>query len=301
MPRGSHPLTCGVRGIRSCTSERVHRNFAAVALPPRPIASRSLTAIRGPSGPRAPEQGDRRCTGPSTASPSPSPQHRCWRSGWPPLRRLPRGGRAHRRCSSASTSRARRTTRRSRSTTRPDASVDLSRYRLRQYFQRQHRHRASRPVLNGTVAAGDVFVFAHGNRRSPRSSPSPTRPTAPGLFNGDDAVVLREGRRPSSTRSARSASIPAPSGAPDSPPPPTTRSAAPRPCASATPTRATRSTRPPQWAGLRRSTRSTGSARTPPTAASTGPARPRDQRVLGRAPPAPTSSTSSCSPSPAPT
>jgi predicted extracellular nuclease len=46
--------------------------------------------------------------------------------------------------------------------------------------------------LVGSVAAGDVFVFAHGSAILP-ITPDQTSPTNDGWYNGDDAVVLRKG------------------------------------------------------------------------------------------------------------
>ena len=47
--------------------------------------------------------------------------------------------------------------------------------------------------LTGTVATGDVYVRRAVERAATRSSRRPTRRTASGWFNGDDAVVLRKG------------------------------------------------------------------------------------------------------------
>ena len=89
-----------------------------------------------------------------------------------PVAASPRRRRRPRRptCSSPNTSRARPTTRRSRSTTAPAPPIDLAAggYSPADVLQRRPPP-AFTIALTGTVAAGDVFVFAAlgGQRRDP--------------------------------------------------------------------------------------------------------------------------------------
>ena len=94
------------------------------------------------------------------------------------------------------------------------AAVDLAAggYVLQVYFNGAATADQRSP-LTGTVAAGDVFVFAHSGAAAAILAQA-DQTTGAGLFNGDDAIVLRKGGAAGSTRSARSASTRAPSGAP---------------------------------------------------------------------------------------
>ena len=69
-------------------------------------------------------------------------------------------------------------------------------------------------ALTGTVAAGDVFVFASRLGRRRRSSPRPTRPPARACSTATTRSCCAGATHGASTRSARSASTRAPSGAP---------------------------------------------------------------------------------------
>ncbi|MGW0431414.1 lamin tail domain-containing protein [Micromonospora sp. NPDC003197] len=74
------------------------------------------------------------------------------------------------------------------------AAIDLAAagYRLQLYF-----NGSTNPTdfpLTGTVAAGDVFVFAHSASAAAILAQA-DQTTGTGLFNGDDAVVLRAGDR----------------------------------------------------------------------------------------------------------
>ena len=88
-----------------------------------------------------------------------------------------------------------RTTRPSRSTTAPGLPIEPGHGALQRpdVLQRQPRLPALTINLTGDVGAGDVFVARPGRGQRRRSWPRPTRPTGPGWFNGDDAVVLRRG------------------------------------------------------------------------------------------------------------
>ncbi len=72
------------------------------------------------------------------------------------------------------------------------APVDLAAggYQLLLYFNGSTTPTAL--ALTGTVAAGDVFVFAHSSANAAILAQA-DQTTGAGLFNGDDAVVLRRG------------------------------------------------------------------------------------------------------------
>src|SRR5690606_14322127 len=73
------------------------------------------------------------------------------------------------------------------------ASVDLTAagYRLEVYFNGAATAGFS-IALTGTLASGDVFVFASASASAPILAQADLTSGA-GLFNGDDAVVLRSG------------------------------------------------------------------------------------------------------------
>src|SRR5690349_9704882 len=68
-----------------------------------------------------------------------------------------------------------------------DAPIDLSAYTLRVYFNGATTANVNQ-VLNGTVGAGDTFVFADNLLAA-----FAAQTTGAGLWNGDDAIVLWKG------------------------------------------------------------------------------------------------------------
>ncbi|WBB79056.1 lamin tail domain-containing protein [Micromonospora sp. WMMD882] len=73
-----------------------------------------------------------------------------------------------------------------------DSTVDLTAggYQLQVYFNGATT--ATNLALTGTVAAGDVFVFAHSSANAAILAQA-DQTTGAGLWNGDDAIVLRRG------------------------------------------------------------------------------------------------------------
>ena len=147
------------------------------------------------------------------------------------------------------------------------ATVDLAAagYNV-QVFSNGARPPASTIDLTGTVATGDVFVLANSLGGSAAILAQADQTSGVGQLQRRRRRRPAQGHAPSSTPSARSASTPAPSGAPASPRRRTTPSAARRPSRRATPTAPTPST-PPSSGTASPSTPSTGSAATPSTAA----------------------------------
>ncbi|WP_344292745.1 ExeM/NucH family extracellular endonuclease [Agromyces neolithicus] len=72
-----------------------------------------------------------------------------------------------------------------------EASVDLSQYALRQYSN-GNTTTSLNQVLNGTLAAGDTFVFAQATAAAAILAVA-DQTTGTGLFNGDDALILVKG------------------------------------------------------------------------------------------------------------
>ena len=70
------------------------------------------------------------------------------------------------------------------------APVDLAGYQLEVYFNGAATNSFTAP-LTGTVADGDVFVFAHASSTAAILDQADAT-TSSGLWNGDDAVVLRK-------------------------------------------------------------------------------------------------------------
>ncbi len=73
-----------------------------------------------------------------------------------------------------------------------EAAVDLSQYRLRVYFNGSHDSHRQSGAQRVPLAAGDAFVFAMV-RRTPRSSPSPTRRPGPACGTATTRSSSRRG------------------------------------------------------------------------------------------------------------